>query len=707
MHGGSLSVQKICFILIALISISSYSAVLKSKKVNQTFDPNNVLQSHKSKYSLNDKKLANNIARVYEVAQKGYPNRQILQRLVKKIKKNTSFKIFLPWAQNTLQITKLRSLSSANNLCKKIHNKSYIEPLSNELNDKNKELCINKFLNLLANKKTKLKSFKYYFSSLASEPSLLLTRNNIDDLAYFISRLSKTPTRKKIVSKKFTDYFLKNDTLPPKKILQHIHINHDLTKYIQITGLNKNSTRSIFHRELKKLIKKTFKLADNNKTEDQVINSLNQSLNYFKSTHEHLPLAKSSKVLLGLGKSLARRSYYKSAQSLYTTLIDTESPKIDEVYFELLWTHLTQEEYDNAFEHVIQKYSLTSKYKMLKNSKLSFWVGYTLLQKNDEQFKNIFENLIKDNPLSYYSIISSKYLQEHYKIPFQNVFLNIVNHDQYNHHNNSNLVLTNNAYKSLKRIKLWGKIDFKPLIQMELKNFSLQNSTLVNKKLSSFSNNNTTKSFNYLKAKALSKSDNYLESFKVVYKSVNDDAITINKDVLDILYPRPYWNKLKKSVKNFDPVIALSLIRQESAFNSKAMSHVGARGLMQIMPNTGRQFFRSLRKHQLYKPNLNIKIGTKYLSNLMNLYDHNLVYTLSAYNAGEGRVSKWRKEYLLSDSILHNIENIPFTETRKYVKLIFRNIFFYKLKSETDHKIELAESKKVNKLFGIHLGFNK
>jgi soluble lytic murein transglycosylase len=707
MHGGSLSVKRICLFLLTLFSISGFAAVINTKKANQVFEPNTILNSYKSKYSLKDKKLANNIAAMFETTQKGYPNKQIIIKLVKRIKKNKDFHMFLPWVKNTLKVTKSESVYKTNKLCLKLLNKKTKSSISNSLLENNRELCLNKFLNIISKKNISISSLKVFVKTLTKDTSLILSKNNIDDLSYLLSRLRVNTHQHKLLSKELTNYFLTRNITPPKKLLKYMHIDHDLTKFIQIAGINAYSTKSIFHNEFKKLIKLTYNLADNNKSEDQINTELSKALNYYKSTYEHLPLRKSSKILLGLGKSLMRRSYYKPAQNLYTTLIETSSPNLSESYFELMWTYLTQEDYEGAYNKVIKKHALLSKFKRFKNSKLSFWIGYTLMEEDNDSFKGIFETLIKDNPLSYYSIIASKQLQQHYKIPFHNIFLNIVNSDQFKQSSRNSLSLTREGYRSLKRLKLWGKIDFKPLIKIELLNFTASNKNLIIDSKTNLNEKEIEKAFNYLTAKSLNSAENYLESFKVVYKAINKSAITINTDVLEILYPKPYWKKIKSSVKDFDPVIALSLIRQESAFNKNARSRVGARGLMQIMPKTGRMLWRRLKTRQLSNANLNIKIGSKYLSNLMKRYDHNLVYTLSAYNAGEGRVKKWRKEYMLSDSILHNIENIPFSETRKYVKLIFRNIFFYKLNNDVSHKVELAESKKMNRMFSIYLGFNK
>ena len=72
-----------------------------------------------------------------------------------------------------------------------------------------------------------------------------------------------------------------------------------------------------------------------------------------------------------------------------------------------------------------------------------------------------------------------------------------------------------------------------------------------------------------------------------------------------------------------------------------------------------------------------------------------------SYNAGESRVDRWQNDFLNHDSILSNIESIPFFETRKYVKLIFRNMFFYKLLLHRDK----SGSDQLNQIYDVYLGF--
>ena len=116
-----------------------------------------------------------------------------------------------------------------------------------------------------------------------------------------------------------------------------------------------------------------------------------------------------------------------------------------------------------------------------------------------------------------------------------------------------------------------------------------------------------------------------------------------------------------------------ALIRQESSFDPGAVSRAGARGLMQIMPATGRALARTLRlryrRSSLHDPGTSLRLGTLYLRQMLNRFDGRVEQALAAYNAGPRRVRAWRKARpgLSAEEF---IESIPFTETRNYVKII-------------------------------------
>lgn len=179
----------------------------------------------------------------------------------------------------------------------------------------------------------------------------------------------------------------------------------------------------------------------------------------------------------------------------------------------------------------------------------------------------------------------------------------------------------------------------------------------------------------------------YLESIRMLNVALNnmtlETRLALPSTFWNLMFPRLYWSQIQRvaAEQNIDPYLVLSVIRQESAFQRYALSRADARGLMQVIPSTGRELYRklhgeSLRSDQLFEPELNITLGTLYLTRLLRLYDGNLVLALASYNAGMGRVRQWRQKISERDWD-EFVENIPFTETRGYVKNVLRNYHAY------------------------------
>lgn len=134
--------------------------------------------------------------------------------------------------------------------------------------------------------------------------------------------------------------------------------------------------------------------------------------------------------------------------------------------------------------------------------------------------------------------------------------------------------------------------------------------------------------------------------------------------------------------RKLDPYLIAAVIRQESLFDPAATSVANAQGLMQILPATGMRFVPleqrgELKERGFYEPALNVKIGTAYLQELLQLYHGDLSRALAAYNAGEKAVSRWDRILPQASSEVF-VENIGYAETRQYVKLVLRNYARYK-----------------------------
>jgi soluble lytic murein transglycosylase len=156
----------------------------------------------------------------------------------------------------------------------------------------------------------------------------------------------------------------------------------------------------------------------------------------------------------------------------------------------------------------------------------------------------------------------------------------------------------------------------------------------------------------------------------------------------ETLFPRPYWDDLKKYAQenDLDPYLVASLIRQESEFNPGAVSRADALGLMQLLPKTGRKVARELHvgrfsTDQLLAPDFNLQLGTRYFREMVDQFGGRLEYALAAYNAGSDRVQDWMANGVAPNVVQSPeefVESIPFTETREYVQAILRNAAIYK-----------------------------
>jgi soluble lytic murein transglycosylase len=159
-----------------------------------------------------------------------------------------------------------------------------------------------------------------------------------------------------------------------------------------------------------------------------------------------------------------------------------------------------------------------------------------------------------------------------------------------------------------------------------------------------------------------------------------------------ILIKEGYPTNLKIVNTALPKALYLAVIRQESNFDHTATSQAGARGLMQLMPQTAIKLAQTLQLPKdayIYDPNANIRKGSTYLDQLYSKYG-NIILTIAAYNAGPGNVKKWidtigdpRNMTILER--VNWIETIPFAETRSYVKKVMENMVIYDSMLTSNH----------------------
>ena len=194
--------------------------------------------------------------------------------------------------------------------------------------------------------------------------------------------------------------------------------------------------------------------------------------------------------------------------------------------------------------------------------------------------------------------------------------------------------------------------------------------------------------FCYIMARIYVSKQDYDAAIACMHKAFPDYNVrpvaSLPIEIWDIFFPVRHWEAISEQAARvkIDSNLVLAVIRQESAFNEKAHSKANARGLMQVLPSTGRKLAKQARitrynVKKLYQAETNIALGTRYLAFLLQQYGKSEL-ALAAYNAGDSRVDRWLNEWGNLD-MAEFVEQIPFSETRAYVKRVLNNRVRYGL----------------------------
>lgn len=171
---------------------------------------------------------------------------------------------------------------------------------------------------------------------------------------------------------------------------------------------------------------------------------------------------------------------------------------------------------------------------------------------------------------------------------------------------------------------------------------------------------------------------------EVIDRSINTADRTRAEHDYALRYPTPFFDQVEPRAREvaLDPAWVYGLMRQESRFITDAKSSVGAKGLMQLMPATAKWVARKIGMDHFHPAkvtdmDINVTLGTRYMKMVMDSLDNHPVLASAAYNAGPGRARRWRADSPLEGAIY--AENIPFNETRDYVKKVLANAMNYAL----------------------------
>lgn len=149
-----------------------------------------------------------------------------------------------------------------------------------------------------------------------------------------------------------------------------------------------------------------------------------------------------------------------------------------------------------------------------------------------------------------------------------------------------------------------------------------------------------------------------------------------NRQVMELLYPQPFWEIFEKNRLGLDPFILLSIGKKESRFNPLAVSWANAQGLMQINPDTAQRMTGKIDSN-LFDPAVGIHLAARHLKEDLDHFNNNLPHAIAAYNAGDAVVSKWIQRYPVEDPVLF-LDLIPYRETRDYTAFVLSNYVWYR-----------------------------
>lgn len=332
------------------------------------------------------------------------------------------------------------------------------------------------------------------------------------------------------------------------------------------------------------------------------------------------------------------------------------SPNADQTAFDSafgLFREKKNEEAIEAFRKFIDEFPRSS-----LRFRVQFWLAQALeREKKGDDAKKIYDSLQADSPLTYYGLLASLSDGKDIGTTIEATIPLGASTDPF---------LEPQELVRLKRAEALVAAGAGPMAMMELQDIKARDAL----------------SSNFLLYLTLlnHEAGNHRGAFNLIGELIQrgySGAYTTY--MLRMIFPSPFMKVIEKQAveTKLDPLLVLSLMKQESAFETGVSSIVGAKGLMQIMPATALEVFPNLLQSELSDTETNIRTGTRYLSKMLTKFNGNIVYALAAYNAGPMAVDRWIKAAPEGLEMLDFIEQIPYKETREYVGAIIRNYYWY------------------------------
>lgn len=327
------------------------------------------------------------------------------------------------------------------------------------------------------------------------------------------------------------------------------------------------------------------------------------------------------------------------------------------------WNYYKLAQYESAKSSFEQMKELVK--DPTDKARASFWLARCLmkLEKPNEAEQEL-NRLIQEDPLGYYGILAVRELRQDFQ-PFVN------------------------DANTISALKLFNVGDIDPQIRITAEWLITLNERGPAEKILNYASDDLkkrsiNKSETWLAiASAYARTGLYLPLFATITSLPSELKDRLLKQHPDLLFPQPFRDIIAEaSQKSGTPMeFIYSIIRQESAFNPEARSAADAFGLMQLLPSIAQQLAKQnsiayTEPSDLYKPEVNIALGAFELKSLMNKYKNQFILAVSGYNANDSAIRGWLNSRFRTDPV-EFIEEVPYEETRTYIKLVLRNYVFY------------------------------
>ncbi|MCC6137029.1 MAG: lytic transglycosylase domain-containing protein, partial [Bdellovibrionaceae bacterium] len=360
------------------------------------------------------------------------------------------------------------------------------------------------------------------------------------------------------------------------------------------------------------------------------------------------------------GRILEEQKQSAEAQAQYVKATNEATPNWKEkekILWSLTWSFFKTADYKKAIEHLdsminAPEISTTSRFKYL------YWKGEAFQrQELPKEARAIWEKLATDDTYGYYGLLAHHQIDR----PLDTF---------------TGAIPESTSVLSSPEAKI-----FNALIKVEEMEFAQK--MLVEK----MSDDSKVLQMSVEDISALFQKLSQVNSYSTVFSYFTKLPYDTQKQVFyripKTLFPSPYLDLVTKAAKDasIEAELIYSIMRQESSFNPMARSPMDAFGLLQVLPDVAK---RVARKHKLpykryedlYIPEINLPIGAHLLRTQNVAFDNKFVLMVASYNASSSAVRSWHKRYNGDDLMF--IEDIPYEETKAYVKLVTRNLVLYK-----------------------------